>query len=69
MSLDLKIARSEADDSDRDSIAGSDIIDPKVLEEMLSRMDDDGEDARVAARYTSIPIKGQESKECISLSL
>ncbi len=33
-----------------ESLAGSDIVDPQVLREMLSRMGEDGEDSRAAAR-------------------
>lgn len=33
-----------------ESLAGSDIVDPEVLRDMLSRMDEGGDDARAAAR-------------------
>ena len=49
--LILKYASIDGEDSDMDSLAGSDIVDPDVLRDMLTRMDDDGEDSRAAARY------------------
>ena len=38
------------DSEDLESLAGSEIVDPQVLRDMLSHMDEGGEDARAAAR-------------------
>ena len=42
---------------DPDSEAGSEVLDPGLLEEMLARMEDDGDDARAAARYAPLASK------------
>ena len=44
-------------DDDLDSEAGSEVLDPALLEEMLARMEDDGDDARAAARHAPLAPK------------
>ena len=44
-------------EDDLDSEAGSEVLDPGLLEEMLARMEDDGDDARAAARHAPLAPK------------
>ena len=47
----MKCIVNEGSDSEElESLAGSEIVDPQVLRDMLSHMDEGGEDAKAAAR-------------------
>lgn len=50
MNLECIVNKLAHNDSDSDSLGGSEIADPEVLREMLLNMDHDGSDAKAAAR-------------------